>query len=698
MTTLAEFMIIAGADNRPLMLEKSLYDSWKIRMEHYMENRENGRMILKSVQNGPLIWPTVTDEDGTTKTKKYEELSATEKIQADCNYKATNIVLQGLPLDVYAIVNHHKFAKEIWDRVKLLMQGTKLSLQEKECKLYDEFDKFTFVKGETLPQNAAWFKEKAMLAEAQEAGQILDEEQLAFLADPRILDGQVIQKTIPNNTAFQTEDLDTYDSDCDDVSNAKAVLMANLSSYGSDVLSEEPFQMGTNARNHWKKEQNVQINLRSDRPRVYSELSQEAKDRYMQTSGQQTSTQGPTKDLLSLTHHYIDAKDKLYNVKIRLEGRLTKEDQNLIDNLNQHTCLTALQSPQNFPMSQTNNHLRISSNPRNQATEQRRQGTLFKNVQVDRTEDRLSATQSNGLGSHSEKLHSTHIVHKNFEYFKRQDDEESNPVQDFALNVDILCFKLMTVDAMKSDVPKQHNEVPVVQNNASMVPNDAYVMIDNDLHDSDVRSVSHTPRNTVANNLLNAELATYKEQVELYERRARFELTEREQKIDEQLRIVICDRNIKEENLKKELHSIKLQLASTIQHNKLMVDEVTSLKKDFNQKENKFLEEFLDLKALKDKVEDKLFKQGQSIQTVHMMCKPRSYYDEVNKVAIGYKNPLCLHRARQVQPALYSGHVIVTPNHAPAVVRDCEETLEQSEISRKKMHDKMKANECVDNK
>ncbi|GJX36614.1 hypothetical protein Tco_0248171 [Tanacetum coccineum] len=147
---LAEFMIIAGADNRPPMLEKSLYDSWNSRMEHYMENRENEIMILNSVQNGPLIWPTVTDADGTTRTKKYEELSATKKIQADCDCKATNIVLQGLPLDVYAIVNHHKVAKEIWDRVKLLMQGTKLSLQEKECKLYDEFDKFTFVKGETL--------------------------------------------------------------------------------------------------------------------------------------------------------------------------------------------------------------------------------------------------------------------------------------------------------------------------------------------------------------------------------------------------------------------------------------------------------------------------------------------------------------------------------------------------------------------
>ncbi|GKA81621.1 hypothetical protein Tco_0788313 [Tanacetum coccineum] len=93
MTTLAEFMIITGADNHPPILEKSLYDFWKSRMEHYMENRENGRMILNSVQNGPLIWPTVTDEDGTTRTKKYEELSATEKIQADCDCKATNIVL-----------------------------------------------------------------------------------------------------------------------------------------------------------------------------------------------------------------------------------------------------------------------------------------------------------------------------------------------------------------------------------------------------------------------------------------------------------------------------------------------------------------------------------------------------------------------------------------------------------------------------
>nr|GEZ03804.1 hypothetical protein [Tanacetum cinerariifolium]GEZ05160.1 hypothetical protein [Tanacetum cinerariifolium] len=112
MTTLAEFMIIASADNRPPMLDKTMYDSWKICMELYIENRKNGKMILNSVENGPLIWLTV-EENGQTRKKKYEELSASKKLQDDCDLKATNIVLQGVPPDVYAIINHHKVPKEI---------------------------------------------------------------------------------------------------------------------------------------------------------------------------------------------------------------------------------------------------------------------------------------------------------------------------------------------------------------------------------------------------------------------------------------------------------------------------------------------------------------------------------------------------------------------------------------------------------
>nr|GEV81093.1 hypothetical protein [Tanacetum cinerariifolium] len=157
------------------------------------------------------------------------------------------------------------------------------------------------------------------------------------------------------------------------------------------------------------------------------------------------------------------------------------------------------------------------------------------------------------------------------------------------------------------------NAVLVVQSNVSSVPNDAYMMILNDMHEQPAQHVSVTTQNNVVDKSLTAELATYKEQVELYKRRAKFELTEREQNINEQLIIVITDCNIKEENLKKELHSVKMQLTSTINHNKSKVEEVTSLIKDFKQKENKYLKEFLDMKALKEKVKDKLYKQDQSL-------------------------------------------------------------------------------------
>nr|GFA17659.1 hypothetical protein [Tanacetum cinerariifolium] len=100
------------ADNRPPMLEKDMYDLWKSRMELYMLNRPHGRMILESVEQGPLIWPSM-EVEGVTRLKKYSELSAAEAIQADYDVKATNIILQGLPPEVYALVSTHKVANEL---------------------------------------------------------------------------------------------------------------------------------------------------------------------------------------------------------------------------------------------------------------------------------------------------------------------------------------------------------------------------------------------------------------------------------------------------------------------------------------------------------------------------------------------------------------------------------------------------------
>ncbi|GJY32067.1 integrase, catalytic region, zinc finger, CCHC-type containing protein [Tanacetum coccineum] len=240
-------------------------------------------MMLESIENGPLVYPTV-EEDGQIRKKKYVEPTEQEQLQDDCDVQATNIVLQGLPPDVYALVNHCQSAKDIWERqvqvntkflnalqpewskfmtdVKLAKnmyntnydqlyaylsqheghsnevqmmreryqdpyalcqrftgmgtkgnatrsRGNNATGQARMVKCYNCQGEEHMARQFTQPKrlrNSAWFKEKMLLDQAQESG--------------------------------QTDDLDAYDSDCDDISSAKAILMANLSSYGSDVLLE----------------------------------------------------------------------------------------------------------------------------------------------------------------------------------------------------------------------------------------------------------------------------------------------------------------------------------------------------------------------------------------------------------------------------------------------------------------------------
>ncbi|GJU89866.1 retrovirus-related pol polyprotein from transposon TNT 1-94 [Tanacetum coccineum] len=307
-------------DNTPSMLEKHVYDSWKSRMELYMMNRPHGRMILASVE-------------------------------------------KGLPTEIYALVSQHRVAKDNWERIQLLMQGTSLTKQERKfyhnacspsssipqleyaptVNQQPEFSQLdlglivpVFQKGDdpidvvnhmmsfliaivtsrypttnnqlrnssnprqqatindgrvtvqpiqgrqisyaagttrtftpgasgsnsgkqrivtcynckgeghmskqcTKPRRKrddSWFKDKVLLVQAQASGQILHEEELAFLADPGIPEGQATQTVITHNAAYQADDLDAYDSDCDELNTAKVALMANLSHYGSDALVE----------------------------------------------------------------------------------------------------------------------------------------------------------------------------------------------------------------------------------------------------------------------------------------------------------------------------------------------------------------------------------------------------------------------------------------------------------------------------
>nr|GEY38153.1 retrovirus-related Pol polyprotein from transposon TNT 1-94 [Tanacetum cinerariifolium] len=265
MTSLADNAILSGADNRPPMLEKDMYDSWKNRMELYMLNRQHGRMILELVKQGPLLWPIV-EEDGVTRLKKYSELSVAKAIQADCDVKATNIILQGLPPefvsqgssssnlsisypvnDTSSIVNHNAYmASSSAPRIEcaaMVQHSLEYSPHETGLVGRQNFMSagssrlFTSrsggapgkqrvivcynCKGEghmskqcTKPKrkrDAEWFKDKVLLVQAQANGQVLQEEELEFLADPGMAESS---------------------------SNQNIALMANLSHYASDNLAE----------------------------------------------------------------------------------------------------------------------------------------------------------------------------------------------------------------------------------------------------------------------------------------------------------------------------------------------------------------------------------------------------------------------------------------------------------------------------
>nr|GEV06320.1 hypothetical protein [Tanacetum cinerariifolium] len=349
-----------------------MYDSWKSIMELYMQNREHERIILESVENGPLIWPTI-EENAVVRTKKYVELSAIEKIQANCDMKATNIILQGLPADIYSLVNHHIVAKDLWEIVQLLMQGlvvpvfspgdnpiaclnkamafltaiasSRVTVQQVQGRQGQSYFGTGYKSNATSsggnnvsgqarvvkcyncqgeghmarqctqpkrPRNATWYKDKAMLAEAQEAGQVLDEEQLIFLADPGIPYDQAVQIIIPNNVAFQTKDLDTYDSDCDDVLNAKAVLMANLFNYGSDVISEA---------NKEHNNESVPAELERCKERV------------------KTFEQRLNIDLRCREKIFDSQMDDMINEKLALKEQVDSLEQNLSNQIKEKKCL-----------------------------------------------------------------------------------------------------------------------------------------------------------------------------------------------------------------------------------------------------------------------------------------------------------------------------------------------------------------------
>ncbi|GJV67957.1 hypothetical protein Tco_1483466 [Tanacetum coccineum] len=258
--------------------------------------RPHGRMILASVEKGPLVWPSIT-EDGVDKLKNIFNsaslsisstplptstsrftISASQYLLTSYQHQPFNNSQPNqstptfitYPTNEYQSTVHHNSYSQQPSIPQLEYAPTTYQQQQPEFSQPDSSLVVpVFQKGDdpiainqmshsvtavcqhpgeghiakqcTKPKRKrddTWFNDKVLLVQAQASGQALTEEEIAFLADPGLPDAQNSQTVITHNAAYQADDLDAYDSDCDELNSAKIALMANLSRNGSDALTE----------------------------------------------------------------------------------------------------------------------------------------------------------------------------------------------------------------------------------------------------------------------------------------------------------------------------------------------------------------------------------------------------------------------------------------------------------------------------
>ncbi|GKA40841.1 hypothetical protein Tco_0733434 [Tanacetum coccineum] len=139
------------------MLVESDYDSWKIRIHRYIRGKPLGKLIWNSIQNGPSPHPMVTDAptEGQTEVnmprmKLDSEFTPEETNRENADTQAEIILSQGLPRHIFNILNQTNTAKEIWDNVEMLMQGSGRTLQQRKEDLFDEFERFCAIGNEPI--------------------------------------------------------------------------------------------------------------------------------------------------------------------------------------------------------------------------------------------------------------------------------------------------------------------------------------------------------------------------------------------------------------------------------------------------------------------------------------------------------------------------------------------------------------------
>ncbi|GKB31033.1 hypothetical protein Tco_0870434 [Tanacetum coccineum] len=192
------------------------------------------------------------------------------------------------------------------------------------------------------------------------------------------------------------------------------------------------------------------------------------------------------------------------------------------------------------------------------------------------------------------------------------------------------------------------------------------------------------------NKSITAELERYKERVKTFEQRLNIDLSSREKMIDSQMDDMIREKLA----LKEQIDSLEQNLSKQIKEKESLFKTFTVFKNESKEKENKYLENEIDLEKKIKELDNIVYKVGQSAQTVHMLTKPQAFYDNTHKQALGYQNPFYLKKAQRIKPTLYDG-AVMSKTHVAMPVIDDEETLILEEESRSKMFEKAKDPEVI---
>ncbi|GKE37411.1 hypothetical protein Tco_1460816, partial [Tanacetum coccineum] len=207
----------AGFDTRPHMLDRTNYDSWsqRIRLDTLGTTPEGGVLL------------------GPERPRTYDDLKDNVKKQFDAHTRATNIVLQGLPKDIYKLINipqtNNQLRTSSNTRNQATVQDGRIVVQNVQGRHNQNQRNFAreLVQREMgehrielgMPmRNSDFFKDKMLLMQAQGNGAVLDEEELIFLAD----------------------ECDAFNSDVDDKPIAQSIFMANFSSTRPTILQVGP--------------------------------------------------------------------------------------------------------------------------------------------------------------------------------------------------------------------------------------------------------------------------------------------------------------------------------------------------------------------------------------------------------------------------------------------------------------------------